>query len=602
MTSPVRFAHLAGSVWDDFRRSLVAFVVFDLLFRLANVWLLLPTITYALSRVMAHAGYVAVSNSEVLDFLLSPLGLLYAALLGIVSIALLLLEQAGLMVLASGQRPRVGIAFLEPVRVTRLAALLCGLTLLLVAPFAFLAWLTYHLLLSHQDINFFLAVRPPVFWLAVALGALIAMAALVTLGIAFVRWSFALPILLFEQQPPRTALRLGRERVRGSAWRVGLVLLGWWGSLFLVGAGLTAGYRFLAETLLARSSDKPITLILLLLVGQAALLALVSFVTVVGHAVLTRRLYLQCSAALALPTTSPTATPPLHSAWPVYLLAPVVVVAPTVLWLDLPALLKPRPPVQVTAHRGYSRAGPENTLSAIRKAIEAGADYTEIDVQLTADDVVVLLHDRDLKRVSGDPRRIDEVTYAQLGPLDVGRWFGPEFVGERIPTLKEVIEKCRGRIKLNIELKLYGPGERLAREVARIVTEQQFEDDCLITSFDRPALQAVEAANPKMRTGLIVANALGDVSRLEVDALSVRADWLTDDLLRLAHRRHLEVHVWTVNDATRMTQFIKRGVDNIITDEPGLLVRVRDDWQALTPAERIVLAARLLLGLDPLSP
>jgi glycerophosphoryl diester phosphodiesterase len=89
------------------------------------------------------------------------------------------------------------------------------------------------------------------------------------------------------------------------------------------------------------------------------------------------------------------------------------------------------------------------------------------------------------------------------------------------------------------------------------------------------------------------------VSRLEVEALSVRADFLSDDLLRAAHRRGREVHVWTVNDARRMTRLMKRGVDNIITDDPDLLIRVRGEWVAQTGPERLVLASRLLLGLDP---
>jgi glycerophosphoryl diester phosphodiesterase len=79
----------------------------------------------------------------------------------------------------------------------------------------------------------------------------------------------------------------------------------------------------------------------------------------------------------------------------------------------------------------------------------------------------------------------------------------------------------------------------------------------------------------------------------------VRADFLSDELLRAAHRRGREVHVWTVNDAGQMTQLIKRGVDNIITSDPDLGVRVRDEWAGLTGTERLVLTARVLLGLNP---
>jgi glycerophosphoryl diester phosphodiesterase len=135
--------------------------------------------------------------------------------------------------------------------------------------------------------------------------------------------------------------------------------------------------------------------------------------------------------------------------------------------------------------------------------------------------------------------------------------------------------------------------------VARLVREQDLESDCLITSFDYDALLEVKRHNPRLRTGLIVAHALGDVGRLQVEVLSVRADWLSDDVLRAAHRRGQEVHVWTVNDPRQMAQWIKSGVDNIITSDPDPAIRARDEWAQLTGAERLVLASRLLLGLEP---
>jgi glycerophosphoryl diester phosphodiesterase len=85
----------------------------------------------------------------------------------------------------------------------------------------------------------------------------------------------------------------------------------------------------------------------------------------------------------------------------------------------------------------------------MRKAIASGADYAEMDVQMTADGKVVLLHDRDLKRVGGVSGRLDEMTYEEVRQLDVGSWFDPAFAEERVPTLVEVINLCRGRIRLN---------------------------------------------------------------------------------------------------------------------------------------------------------
>src|SRR5262249_45244537 len=108
-----------------------------------------------------------------------------------------------------------------------------------------------------------------------------------------------------------------------------------------------------------------------------------------------------------------------------------------------------RKPVGVTAHPAGAPKGPGTPLAARRQAIADGADFAEIDVQETADGVVVVLHDKDLRRLTGDPRSIWEVPYQELRSLDAGSWFGPAFRGERIATLEEFLEAARGRIKLN---------------------------------------------------------------------------------------------------------------------------------------------------------
>jgi glycerophosphoryl diester phosphodiesterase len=614
VSRPFSFAGLARSAWRDFGRARRPLILFDVLFKLGEAWLLAPAVAVLLSAVLARAGHVALSNRDVFDFLLSPMGLLYGTLFGAVAVALLLVEQAGLMALAAsadspGLPPltrAVRAALGKALHIFQLGAVQVALLALTLLPFVLLAAVTYGLLLSRHDINFYLAERPPAFWLAAGVGALLALAGLAAGAWLYVRWAFALPILLFEGQSTRAALRASRERARGVGGRVGAVLLGWQLGALLVGLGLRAGFRLVAAAALDRAGERPLALILLLLVCQGGLYAVLSFFTVVGQALLTRRLYLQRSEQLGvLPESASAEEPGPTSPWTnrlAYLFFALGLVAPAAVWADLARDSGPPRRVKATAHRGHSLAAPENTLSAIRKAIDSGADYAEVDVQLTADGVVVLLHDRDFKRVAGVPSRIDELSYDEVRKLDVGSWFGPAFAGERAPTLAEAIDLCRGRIKMNIELKLYGPDLRLAEAVARLVREKGFEDDCLMTSFNKDALAEGKRHDPHLRTGLIVAYALGDVSRLGVEALSVRADWLSDPLLRAAHRRGLEVHVWTVNDARRMGRLMQRGVDNIITDDPDLLIRVRGEWEGRAGAERLLLASRLLLGLDPWDP
>ena len=614
MNEPRTVSPLVRSVWRDFVRARHALFVFEFLFKLAQIWLFVPAVALLLAAALAAAGHIAVSNRDILEFLLTPAGLVYGALFGVLALALLLFEQASVMVLAAltgpVERPPVKAmlrtAVRKSLRVVQLGAVMAALLFLAFLPFVLLAALTYGIFLSEHDIYFYLNVRPPAFWVAAGIGALLLLAALAVAMWLYVRWAFALPILIFENQSARAALRASRERVRGVSWRVGLLLVGWPVGVLLLGAAVEAAFRHFAAAVLTNAGERPVAPILLLLVTQIGLVATLSFVLVTGLALLTRRLYLLRSEQLGLPLrermeTASGAEQPVSPwqrrlawfSWSLFILAPLA------LWADLSRYTAARPVVRVTAHRGHARAAPENTLSAIRKAIDSGADYAEVDVQLTADGVIVLVHDRDLKRVAGDPRRVEELTYDEIRKLDVGSWFDRSFADERVPTLAEVIKLSRGRIKLNIELKFFGPDRRLARAVARLLREQDFESDCLITSFNYDALLEVKRHNPRLRTGLIVAKALGDVSRLEAEALSVRAGALTDQMLRAAHRLGMEVHVWTVNDPREMTRLIKRGADNLLTSDPDLAIRVRDEWANLTGTERLLLASRLLLGLDP---
>jgi glycerophosphoryl diester phosphodiesterase len=615
MNEPLTLSALASSVWHDFVRARRGLFVYDILFKLLEAWLLVPAVAVILGIILSRAGHVAVSNQDILDFLLAPLGLLYAVLLGAATLALLLLELAGIMVLVvltgGGERPpfrQLLSAFLPKVwRVALLGAIKLVFWAVTLVPFLLPAILTYRIFLSGHDIYYYWTLRPPVFWLAAGIGGLLLIAALAAGAWLYVRWALALPILLFEGQSARAALRASRERVRGVGWRVGFVLVGWLLSALLVGVVLELGFRFCAAAALENAGERPVALILVLLVVHAGLIATWSFALMVGLGLATRRLYLLRSEPLGLcppeglepaPAVPKPVTP---GNWRLvaYLSMPLFLLAPLALWINLSRYVADRPLVRVTAHRGHARAAPENTLSAVRKAIDSGADYAEVDVQLTADGKVVLLHDRDLKRVAGVSRQLKDMSYAEVRKLDVGSWFGPSFRGERVPTLAELIDLSRGRIRLNIELKFFGPDRRLAQDVARLLREKDFESDCLVTSLKYDALQEVKRQNPRLRTGLIVAHALGDLSRLQVDALSVRADFLSDELLRKAHRAGMEVHVWTVNDARRMIRLMKRGVDNILTSDPDLGVRVRDRWANLTGTERLVLASRLLLGLEP---
>lgn len=224
---------------------------------------------------------------------------------------------------------------------------------------------------------------------------------------------------------------------------------------------------------------------------------------------------------------------------------------------------------EISAHRGSSKRAPENTLASIHTAIEEMADYSEIDVQTSEDGIVMVCHDLNLKRVAGVDKRLVSMTYRQLEQLDVGSHFSKEFAGERIPTLKQVLEACKGRIKLNIELKNIGNNTGLPEQVGALIMEYGMEDQCVITSLKLGYLRRVKEFNPNLKTGYILAAAYGNYYESnDFDFISIRSSFVNRRLVDAAHQDGKAVHVWTVNSRSELEQMKVLGVDNIITDDP----------------------------------
>ncbi len=226
---------------------------------------------------------------------------------------------------------------------------------------------------------------------------------------------------------------------------------------------------------------------------------------------------------------------------------------------------------EITAHRGSSRTAPENTIPAIEAAVEEMADSVEIDVQMTADGVVVLGHDASLKRVAGVNRSIASMTFEELEKLDVGSWFSSEYAGTRIPSLSEVLELCSQKTSLNIEIKYVGKNSELPEKTAEMVREYGMENQCVITSTNLSYLKRVKEALPEIRTGYIISAAYGNVySSEDVDFISIRSGFVTSALMQNAHEQGKAVYAWTVNTKSELERLTLLGVDGIITDRPVL--------------------------------
>lgn len=599
--------------WADARAYAPQALGLHLLMQVMGAALLTPLVVLIGHLFVRVSGGPVVTNYDIAAFLLSPLGATLLLIFVALVISLLLTEFLGQSWIAGHAIAR------RPVTLASTLALLArklpwlvllsarGIVRLILLSLPWLAIIgaTWFFTLRGHDINYYLSEEPPE-WVRARL-----IAAVAGLGLALVvawqlaRWLFALPILDFEQGSPRQALAKSTEMTRGHLMRIVILLVAWWcavalGSILLVRAAHPLAAAGMSWAGVAMGRVLPLLSIYLLV--SLVFGFIISALHVVGHQFLVTRLYAEArDAARWKVAAEPREAEPVARRRLVTVIAgaPVLLlIAMAITWL-LAARLELHPEVAVTAHRGASIAAPENTMAAFRRAVEAGADYIELDVQHTRDGQVVVLHDGDLMRMGGDPRKIGELTMAELDSIDIGRRYGPAFAGEHVPALEEVIDLARGHLKINIELKYNVPDSTLAPAVIDLLRRKDFMDQVVITSLDYGAIRQVERIEPSLRTGLIVTASVGNVLKTEADFLSLNAARATPKLIRQAHRAGKDVHVWTVNDPAAMLRMVERGVDNVITDDPVTMMRILSQRAALSPREQLALRLRVLFDEPP---
>lgn len=237
------------------------------------------------------------------------------------------------------------------------------------------------------------------------------------------------------------------------------------------------------------------------------------------------------------------------------------------------------------AHRGASHDAPPNTLAAFRLANAYGADGYELDVHLSRDGVPVVIHDFTVDATTDGSGRVSTFTLEELRRLDAGRRFAPEFAGERIPTLSEVLEIAESHMVVNVELKDTGIRDSgLESAVAHVIDAHGFGARVILSSFNPFSLMRVRRQRPDLKRGLLYAPDLPLPLRhtwlrplVNPDALHPHYAMVDASIMSWARARGYEVNVWTVDDVEDMRRLIALGVDAIITNRPNVLKTVLDE-------------------------
>lgn len=540
---------------------------------------------------------VSIGNVALARFALSPAGVVAIVLIPSMLLAQILFEQAIMVSIASDAFDRPTPRLLDALavvlwRLPRLVLLaMCQVVIavVLASPFVALAGATYWLLLSDADINFYLSIRPPVFVVAAAIGVLLAIGCAMVLTGFYIRAFLAVPIAIFQDLRAREALRESAVLSRDRRHEVAIAAVAWLALRFIsIAVGLIV-LRALVWIVLSQRTDNLLTVMWLiagLIVFAGGAFALGAAIDRAGLATLVTLLYRRLTDPSAQMHVESSPAP--RDRRRTLVLGVVVLSAVAIAGAQSILLVErftDRRRIVVTAHRAGAIRGIENTLGALRLAIAERADFAEIDVQRSSDGVVVVIHDRDLKRLANSPLVVADSTAKQLASV--------HFAGERVATLDEFIDAARGKIRLSIELKYYGRGDpQLADAVVKTLREKQFLDQASIISLEYAGLAQARKLEPRLPLGFLVSASLGDLTKLDVDFLSVSTSRFTPKLRRQADARNLPVAVWTVNDRSTMVRMIARGADDLVTDDPALCVETVRWYTELSDVELILLRFR----------
>ncbi|WP_298850710.1 glycerophosphodiester phosphodiesterase [uncultured Ruegeria sp.] len=593
--------HAYAGAWARRR----VFVPIYIAVRLLLVALIAPGVAAAVNLAVSLSDQAALTDQDIAMFLLSPVGFVA----GIVVLSLFLLAEvfvfsvmAGSLRMGERDPWRAGSAALA-LNLSRFPALFGFAVrfilrvLLLALPFVAVAGLIAWWTLTEYDINYYLTFRPPAFKVAVLLIGLVILVLAWVLIRRLSAWALALHLVLFEGASPRGAFAKSEQLMEGKRGRLKIELALWLGMRVAI-AALIAAVASLLFALVPVQDGGSLRLALILslvIAGLWSFAGLVLAATALG------------ALAVLLDGFFEAETKEVPHPEPRAIRAPVLVTVATALaalgiglWFGQSLLERVQAPdhAEVIGHRGAAALRPENTMASVLKAIEDGADWVEIDVQETADDVIIVAHDSDFMKLAGVNLKVWDATMEDVADIDIGSWFGPEYASERTPTLREVLEAAKGKSKVLIELKYYGHDVDLENRVINLVEELGMQDDIATMSLKYPAVQMMKKLRPDWRSGVLAATAVGNLSGLEGEFVAVNAGMVTSGLIRQVQDAGKDIYVWTVNDPLQMSRMVSMGVDGLITDRPAManeVLRVRAD---MGPGERLLLWLATAFGLQ----
>jgi glycerophosphoryl diester phosphodiesterase len=594
-------------------RSWRQILIIHLVYTGLGVVLFAPLLGITGQALLSLSGEPALADMDLLYFALSPAGLLAIILFTSMLIVVFAFELTSLMAIGivdeSSTRMKVlaAVAF-SLVRMRRIFSFSVRLVvrvLLLTLPFLAAAGAVALVLLTDYDINYYLTTRPPEFWIAVIIIALLVIAMIGLLAWQLAKWSLALPLLLFGGSSPAASFADSARLTRAQRPLILKLLVLVTVTALILGSIVAFCISWLASLLVPYFvGSLPVLVIILGIVAGIWLLlnVLLTALTSGSLAFLLTALAERYEPLMQSTTsgTDKAIDALVHRSTPARFALSLIVAVGIAAFISFELLddIQVGDDVSIIAHRGASGAAPENTLASIQRAIEDGADWIEIDVQESADGQVIVVHDSDFMKLAGVNLKVWDGTLAEIRELDVGSSFAAEFVGEQVPTLAQVLEVVKGKSGLIVELKYYGHDQALEQRVVDLIEAANMRDQTMIMSLEYAGIKKIRELRPDWIIGLLSAQAIGDLTRVDADFLAVSTRLANSSFIRSAQAAGKQVYVWTVNDALAMSHMMSLGIDGVITDEPRLGRQVLATRTGLSSVERLLLQMAFLFGQE----
>ncbi|HCS53571.1 glycerophosphodiester phosphodiesterase [Rubinisphaera sp.] len=579
-------------------------IVADVAFKIILLIVLTPLVSLMFRFFVELSGRTVLADTDIAIFLIHPTGWFALIIVGSALICTFAMEQAVLMTLSLSTFHGLQLRVTESLRIVlykasgiyRITARMIFRLLGIIIPFLVLGLLIFWYFLTDHDINYYLTEKPQQFWYAIYGIAPLLMVMFGLVLRSLVNWSFAYQLHLFEHVPAEDCLRMSQQRTLGHRMKIAKGIILWAIANFLISTLLMTAAITLGTLIVPESVESimwlAFTLGVVLAVWNVANF-LVNLIANISFAVLLSLLYDSCggSDSFSFPETSGD-----RFSWTIRwnrrrIAAAFLIGSLVAITIGATALhtVQLDDHVEITAHRGGAFKAPENTLAAIRQGIADKADWIEIDVQESKDGVVLVAHDKDLMKVARSPLKIWQGTAAELQAIDIGSYYNADYASERVPTLDDVLKLCKGKVRVNIELKYYGHTQNLEQKVVDLVEANGMEDNIVIMSLKIAGIKKIQQLRPNWTVGLLTAVAAGDLTRSKVDFLAVSTKLAKRGFIQSAHQKGKAVHAWTVNDPVTMSTMVSRGVDNIITDDPEMAREVLEDRAEMSPVERVLI-------------